>query len=208
MSPTTPDADHRPGRRTARRHPLSPWLRTTARGFYWAHLWFGVLATFLTLVLAVTGIALNHKRGLGLMPDPARPGPVALRDAHTLADFERLARIALARELAAGVDAGSSPPEYVVASAQAVEIDRMDVRPGHGLVKVRFDDVDVTEVTLALADGAVLHVGARGDVFMEKLHSGEIFGDGWILLSDGAAVALLVLTLSGLWLWLFPRFRT
>jgi hypothetical protein len=161
-----------------------------------------VLATLLTLVLAITGVALNHKRALGLMPDPARPGPVALRDAPSLADFERLARVALAagRQGADAVD--------VPARAGAIEIDRMDVRPGHGLVKVRFDDADVTEVTLALADGAVLHVGARGDVFMEKLHSGELFGDGWILLSDGAAVALLILTLSGLWLWLFPRFRT
>lgn len=207
MDETTPDADHRVERITARRQPLSPGLRTTARGFYWAHLWVGVLATLLTVVLAVTGIALNHKRGLGLMPDPARPGPVALRDAHSLADFERLARVALAAGLQ-GTDAADARADAAPAPLPEIAIDRMDVRPSHGLVKVRFDDSDVTEVTLALADGAVLHVGARGDVFMEKLHSGEVFGDGWILLSDGAAVALLVLTLSGLWLWLFPRFRT
>ncbi len=171
---------------------MSPALRTTARAFYWTHLWVGVVATLLTVLLAVTGIALNHKRGLGLMPDPERPGAVALADALALDDFEARARGALSDR---GADA-------------TVPVDRMDVRPGHGLIKVRFDDPDVTEVTLALADGSVLHVGPRADVFMEKLHSGEIFGAGWILLSDGAAVALILLGVSGLWLWLFPKFRS
>lgn len=171
---------------------MSPALRTTARAFYWSHLWLGVVATLLTLLIAVTGIALNHKRGLGLMPDPDRPGAVALADAPSLDVLEGAARDALD---AAGVE-GSVP------------VDRMDVRPGHGLIKIRFDDRDVTEVTLALADGSVIHVGPRSDVFMEKLHSGEIFGAGWVLLSDGAAVALILLAFSGLWLWLFPKFRS
>lgn len=171
---------------------MSPALRTTARAFYWTHLWLGVVATLLTLVIAVTGIALNHKRGLGLMPDPDRPGAVELGEALSLDAFEARAREALQ---ASGADA-------------SVPVDRMDVRPGHGLIKVRFDDRDVTEVTLALADGAVIHVGPRADVFMEKLHSGEIFGAGWILLSDGAAIALILLGVSGLWLWLFPKFRS
>jgi hypothetical protein len=65
----------------------------------------------------------------------------------------------------------------------------------------------VHEVTVDLASGRILHVGLRNDVFLEKLHSGEIFGDGWTLLSDVAAVALAVLVISGLWLWLYPRAR-
>ena len=179
--------------RASRRTPLSPAARATAKAFYWTHLWVGAVVTLLTLLLAVTGIALNHKRGLGLMPDPDRPGALALAEALPLATLEDRARQALAGQ--------------EVAAAGSVPVDRMDVRPGHGLIKVRFDDPDVSEVTLALADGRVLHVGRRRDVFMEKLHSGEIFGDGWVLLSDGAAVALILLVASGLWLWLFPRFR-
>lgn len=170
---------------------MSPAVRTTARAFYWSHLWLGVIATLLTLLLAVTGIALNHKRGLGLMPDPERPGAVTLGEALALGELEARARVALSNSGGDG----------------RVPVDRMDVRPGHGLIKVRFDDADVTEVTLALRDGALIHVGPRSDVFIEKLHSGEIFGAGWILLSDGAAVALILLTVSGLWLWLFPKFR-
>jgi hypothetical protein len=186
---------------TRQRAPLSSSMRTTARAFYWTHLWLGVLATLLTLVLSVTGIALNHKRGLGLMPDPSRPGALPLAEALPLATLEQRAREALTPDAAGSTSAGEVP------DVPDVPIDRMDVRPGHGLVKVRFDDADVTEVTLALADGRVLHVGPRKDVFMEKLHSGELFGDGWVLLSDGAGLALVALALSGLWLWLFPKFR-
>ena len=73
---------------------------------------------------------------------------------------------------------------------------------------VRFDDPTVQEVTLDINTGRVLHVGERNDVFLEKLHSGEIFGDGWVLLTDLAAVALALLLLSGYWLWLYPRARS
>lgn len=83
----------------------------------------------------------------------------------------------------------------------------MDVRPGDGLVKVRFEDPAVQEVTVDLASGRIVHVGERNDVFLEKLHTGEIFGDAGVLLSDAAAVALLVLVISGYWLWLYPRMR-
>jgi len=83
----------------------------------------------------------------------------------------------------------------------------VEVRPGDGLVKVRFDDREVTEATVDLASGRVVHVGARNDVFLEKLHTGEIFGDGWVLLSDAAAVALVLALISGYWLWLYPKSR-
>lgn len=150
------------------------------------HLWGGVVTALAVTVIAVTGVMLNHKRGLGLMPDVPGPGG-------GLSAALPLEALAAAAREAAG--AGATP------------VDRMDVRPDDGLVKVRFDDPEVTEITLALADGRVLHVGRRRDVFIEKLHSGEIFGDGWILLSDGAAVGLVVLLATGFWLWLLPRFR-
>lgn len=87
------------------------------------------------------------------------------------------------------------------------DIDRMDVRPRDGLVKVRFRDAASTEVTVDVNDGRILNVGARGDVFLERLHSGETFGDGWVLMSDAAAIALTILLVSGYWLWLAPKWR-
>jgi len=148
----------------------------------------GVLATVLVATLAVTGILLNHKKILGYQPDPSNPGPAALAEARPLAWLAERARTQDA-ELA------------------EAPIDRMDVRPDDGIVKVRFDDEHTTEVILRVDDGAVLSHAPRGDVFLERLHSGELFGDRGILLSDLGAAALLVLMASGFWLWLFPRWR-
>jgi uncharacterized iron-regulated membrane protein len=159
------------------------------RAMFYAHLWLGVLFTVVLLGLSVTGILLNHKRGLGLMPQVENPAPQALGASLPLADLAERARTA------AGLDEGAAP------------IDRMDVRPGDGYVKVRFDDPAWTEVTVDLATGTALHVGERGDVFMEQLHSGELFGKQWVYLTDAAAVALTVLLISGYWLWLAPRWR-
>jgi hypothetical protein len=170
----------------ARKYPL-------VRAAFYAHLWLGVIFTIALTVVSVTGMLLNHKRGLGLMPDvshePTRPITEAI-------PLGRLAEISLAAAAGPGDVAGD-----------VSTIDRMDVRPRDGYVKVRLRDAGSTEVTLDIADGRVLHIGRRGDVFLEKLHSGEIFGGGWVLLSDAAAVALVITLLTGYWLWLAPKLR-
>jgi len=150
-------------------------LRTFSRWTFYLHLWLGILMTGVVLLVSVTGILLNHKRPLGLMPDVAHEPSGSFESALPLAELAQRAEAAVGPEVAAS------------------GIDRMDVRPGDGLVKVRFD---------------ILHVGERNDVFLEKLHSAEIFGDNWVLLTDVCAVALVLLLLSGYWLWLFPRARS
>jgi hypothetical protein len=160
---------------------------------FYAHLWLGVIFTIALVAIAVTGILLNHKRGLGLMPDvtnePSRPFAESL----TLAQLGDISLRAVA-------PTGGTP-------GTVDQIDRMDVRPGDGYVKVRLKDAASTEVTVDLGTGRVLHVGRRGDVFLEKLHSGEVFGKRWILLSDAAAIALTITLLTGYWLWLAPKLR-
>ncbi len=165
---------------------------------FYAHLWLGVIFTAALLVIAVTGIALNHKRGLGLMPDVAHETSASLAASLPLDSLANIAHAAFAQLPVAGANEhrGASPT-----------IDRMDVRPRDGFVKVRMRDRASTEFTVDLSTGRVLHVGPRGDVFFEKLHSGEAFGSAWVVLSDAAAVALLVTLVSGYWLWLAPKMR-
>lgn len=175
---------------TGRRRPRKPRRqgpRRWARGMFYTHLWGGVAATGILVVVSVTGILLNHKRGLDLMPDVDHQPSGEFRDALPLATLAAAATAA-------------APPD-----AAAAGVDRMDVRPDDGLVKVRFDDPRVIEVTVDLHTGEVLHVGERNDVFIEKMHSGEIFGDLWILLSDAAAIFILAALVTGCWLWLYPR---
>lgn len=172
--------------------------RRLSRAAFYIHLWLGVLSTIALIAISITGILLNHKRGLGLMPDvPYKP----TAEFATAVSLERMARAAL--EAAPPASRGEWKP------GDAVDIgliDRMDVRPRNGYVKVRLRDASSMEMTVDIATGKVVHVGARGDVFLEKLHSGEAFGGaGFVILSDIAAVALVLTLITGYWLWLVPK---
>ncbi len=91
-------------------------------------------------------------------------------------------------------------------SVNAALIDRMDVRPRDGFAKVRLRDNASTEVTIDIVTGKIIHTGPRGDVFLEKLHSGEAFGgQPFVILSDIAAIALILTLVTGYWLWLVPK---
>ena len=183
-------------------HPPPPARQRAARAAFYGHLWVGVIFTASLLVIAITGILLNHKRALGLMPDVPHEATAPFASSLPL---DSIAGIAL--RAAAGANATPGADPIAPADLERARIDRMDVRPRDGYVKVRLRDAVSSEVTIDVASGRVLHVGSRGDVFLEKLHSGEAFGDGWILLSDAAAVALVVTLLTGYWLWLSPRLR-
>ena len=161
--------------------------RGVAKASFHLHLWLGVLSTGVLILVSLTGILLNHKRPLGLMPDVPNQPTGAFADALPLAVLAERAAVGVGPAIA---DQG---------------IDRMDVRPGDGLIKVRYNDREVTEATVDINTGAVLHVGVRNDVFLEKLHSGEIFGSNWVLLTDVAAILLVVVLITGYWLWLYPK---
>ena len=172
--------------------------RRFTRAAYYIHLWLGVLVTVGLIAISITGILLNHKRGLGLMPEvehaPSAP----------FAESIPVERMAYAALVAAPQSARGTwkPGDSVDISL----IDRMDLRPRNGYVKVRLRDKASMEMTVDIASGRVLHTGRRGDVFLEKLHSGEAFGGvSYVILSDIAAVALVLTLITGYWLWLAPK---
>ncbi|HEX9565771.1 MAG TPA: PepSY-associated TM helix domain-containing protein [Gemmatimonadaceae bacterium] len=191
MTATTHREAPRPAKRAAGRR------RTLSRVAFYLHLWLGVITTVALIVISVTGMVLNHKSGLGLMADvpyvPTAPFGQSI-------SLERMAEAAL-RAAPASATNGWRPEDGVDLSL----IDRMDVRPRSGFVKVRLRDLASMEMTVDLASGRVLHTGRRGDVFIERLHSGEAFGSGMILLSDVAALGLVLTLLTGYWLWLVPK---
>ncbi len=171
--------------------------RRVSRWSFHIHLWVGVVGTVMLTVIAVAGVLLNHKRALGLMPDVAHK---------PLASFA--AAVSLERIATAALDAVPANERGAWTRGAPVDvalIERMDVRPRDGYAKVRFRDRRNTEVTVDLASASVIHVGYRDDVYLEKLHSGEIMGDSFILLSDIAAIALVITLITGYWLWLAPR---
>jgi hypothetical protein len=188
-------------RKTQRRAPdAQSRRRRMARWAYYAHLWLGVVITVALVAIAVTGVLLNHKRGLGLMPDVPWDPTAPLAQAVSL---ERMAYAAL--EAAPQESRGSWKPGDAV---DVSLIDRMDVRPRDGFAKVRLRDKASMEMTVDIASGKVIHVGRRGDVFLEKLHSGEAFGgQPYVILSDIAAIGLIVTLITGDWVWMAPKLR-
>lgn len=175
-----------------------PARRRLSRIAFYVHLWLGVLSTIALIAISVTGILLNHKRGLGLMPDVEHEPTGQLAAALPV---ERWAEAALAAAPAVSRP-GWNPGDPVDIGL----IDRMDVRPRSGYVKVRLRDKASMEMTVDLNSGEVIHTGRRADVFLEQLHTGEIFGGlRFVILSDIAAIALVLTLITGYWLWLVPK---
>ncbi len=102
--------------------------------------------------------------------------------------------------------------EQILATAQSVpeakvsswtDIDRLDVRPGKGIVKVA--TVGHWELQLDLATGAVLQSAYRRSDVIESLHDGSWFHDLvklWVFLP--AAIIVLGLWITGMYLFLLP----
>ncbi len=102
--------------------------------------------------------------------------------------------------------------DVMLAAARAVpqagvrgweDIDRVDVRPGKGILKVV--TTSRWEVQLDIATGAVLQTAYRRSDLIESLHDGSWFHSAvklWVFLPT--AVVVLALWVTGVYLWLLP----
>ena len=98
--------------------------------------------------------------------------------------------------------AARTVPEAGIASW--ADVDRLDVRPDKGMVKVRARSR--WEVQIDTATAEVLHSAYRRSDLIESLHDGSFFHDQarlWIFLPAGCLLA--VMWLSGLYLFALPH---
>lgn len=143
-----------------------------------------IAAPFLVVIL--TGLLLQLKKELAWIQPPTQSGSSA---SPTLS-FPEILEIT------------RTVPEAQV--ADWADIDRLDVRPTKGVVKVRC--VNGIEVQLDSADGRVLQVERRRSDLIESLHDGSWFHELaklWIFLPAG--VVVLLLWISGVYLWWLPH---
>ena len=97
--------------------------------------------------------------------------------------------------------AASTVPEAEIESWE--DIERLDVRPASGIVKVR--GKTRWEVQVDTATGEVLQVRYRRSDLIESIHDGSWFHDKaklWLFLPHG--LLLLGLWLTGVYLWILP----
>lgn len=84
------------------------------------------------------------------------------------------------------------------------DVNRLDVRPGRGVVKAWL--MNGYEVQVDLGTGAVLHTAYRRSDLIETIHDGSFFGGDWMKLGIflPSGIVVLLLWISGMWMWWVP----
>lgn len=87
------------------------------------------------------------------------------------------------------------------------DIDRIDVRPGKGVAKVRLNSG--WEIQVDLGSGEVLQTAYRRSDLIESIHDGTLFGGDWVKLGIflPTGVVLLAMWMSGMWMFWVPFSR-
>lgn len=169
------------------------------RKFRKLHRQVAILLFVFFLVMALTGLLLGWKKqaALSLLP-PTHTG--VSTELHTWLPLDSLQAIAF------------QALHNRVSPAVSTALDRIDARPQKGTVKFLFTE-DYWEVQLDGRTGAVLSVQRRYSDLVERIHDGSIldhwFGTGGesgkLTYTTIMGTALLMLTLTGAWLWYGPK---
>ena len=161
------------------------------RDFRKFHRYTGLLLGVLLLISAVTGILLSLKKDVDLIQPPSIKG--VSKDLSTWKSVSELSDLATTAFYAAHPDQVEN------------KIDRLDVRPSKGMVKVLFEEGN-WEVQIDGTSGEVKSIAKRYSDWIESLHDGSIISDAFKLISMNVlGIGVLILIGSGVWLWYGPK---
>ena len=173
--------------------------KTVAKRTRWyrkIHRYIAIAAFFFLLMISVTGLLLIWKKNSGgyLLADSQKGSS---SDLSQWLSFDSLRAIAVTT-LHDSISPDLSP-----------KLNRIDARPDKGMVKFVFEE-HYWAIQLDCATGKVLHLERRRADFIENLHDGSFFDKftgGFFKISYGTFVglSLLLLTITGFFLWINPR---
>ena len=149
------------------------------------HRWGSILVALPLAVIIVSGVILQLKKDAAWIQPPTQSGSTG----------------GLSLSFAQILAATQAVPEAEVETWD--DIDRLDVRPGKGMLKVRCQNR--WEVQLDAKTAEVLQVAYRRSDLIESIHDGSFFHDSfklWLFLPAG--VTLAILWISGIYLFFFP----
>lgn len=164
------------------RHPLTRRLNLYSRKL---HRWGAIAASLPILLILCSGLLLQLKKQIPWVQPPT------LRGSATEPAIDLPAILAAAKGI----------PEARISSW--ADIDRLDIQPRRGIVKVI--TVDRWELQIDTATAEVLQSRYRRSDLIESLHDGTFFGSAaklYIFLPAG--LILLALWLTGIYLWILP----
>jgi len=165
------------------RHPAvkaaNEWSRTL-------HRWGAILIALPVAVVIGAGLLLQVKKQWSWVQPPTQRGA----GGELLLSFDEILEAAKA-EPRAGIETWK-------------DVDRLDARPGRGVVKVRA--ANRWEVQIDTGTGEILQSAYRRSDLIESIHDGSFFGGWaklWIFLPSG--VVLFGLWATGIYLWVLPK---
>lgn len=158
-----------------------PWNRKI-------HRWIALATAVPLLIVLVSGVILQFKKSSDWIQPPTKRGAPA-EPSLSLAEILQAARQAPQAQINDWSD-----------------IDRIDVRPGKQVAKVR--SYNRYEVQIDTSTGELLQVMYRRSDLIEAIHDGSFFSDSaklWVFFP--AALGVLVLWGTGLYLFFQPWLR-
>ena len=177
------------------------------RSYRWVrqfHLWIGAWGALAAILYGYSGLVMNHRFGDGAwsqgeneeigrqelaVPAEARATPeqlsMWLKSTHAL-DAQVIRKGPAGGGSGSRAGAGGPPPKWTFTGGTAREAWAVEYAPG--------------------SDSAELKRNAHSPLSaVNRLHKGVGGGWAWTLLADSFAVGMLLLGLSGLWMWLRGR---
>lgn len=174
-------------------------IAKTTRWYRKLHRWIASLLFVFFFFIATTGLVLGWKKNSnGYLLAKSYKGKST--ELSRWLSFDSLHAVAV-KALHDSVSAALSPA-----------VDRIDARPEKGMVKIVFAN-HYWAVQLDASTGQILHMERRRADFIETLHDGSYFdklaGNDKQPVKLGytsiMGLSLLMLTISGFWLWYNPK---
>ncbi|MBD3615256.1 MAG: PepSY domain-containing protein [Gracilimonas sp.] len=159
----------------------------TRRDLRKIHRWGGALIALPFLLVLITGLILQVKKEVDWVQPPSQTGVSAV----PTISFDDI------------LSASKTVPEAMIQSWK--DIDRLDVRPDKGIVKVRANNR--WEIQIDTETSEILQVAYRRSELLESLHDGSWFHNSaklWVFLPSGLVVTILWIT--GIYLFFTPYF--
>ena len=131
-----------------------------------SHRWGSIIALLPITIIVFSGIVLQLKKQSAYIQPPTQRGA----GTEPTIGFERILEVA------------RTVPEAEIESWE--DVDRLDVRPGKGVVKVRCKNRYEVQIDTETAE--ILHVAFRRSDLIESIHDGSYFNDHfklWLFLS-------------------------
>ena len=151
------------------------------------HYWGAILTAIPIVIVIVTGIILQVKKQW-VWVQPKTVKGIAKEPQLSFAQI-----LQAAKKAEKGIDSWK-------------DVDRLDVRPNKGIVKVR--GKNKWEIQIDTQTGEIRQIAYRRSDMIESIHDGSFFHDHaklWLFLPS--AIVLLVLWITGIYLFFLPIWR-